>query len=291
MSLTDPAAVGLLEDEGRPADLVEVGVYPSERAGAERGLVVLALGRAYWLEATERGWQLLVEPAMAGRVREQLLKFERESVGWPPRPLAGLGGRVYPTDLITPLLWAAVVMGLFNGQDAHPDWVKKGALDTVAVFDGGEWWRVGTALFLHADGAHVVSNAMMGLLLFIAVLKTFGRALGWVLVAAAALLGNFAVAAIHYPGPYRSLGASTAIFAGLGLLTGRMVRVLLRSDHPHRWRAVFVALGSGAVVFAMYGAGEARVDLGAHLAGFLAGLGVGWLRGDGLKQTPGAGNR
>jgi len=132
-------------------------------------------------------------------------------------------------------------------------------------------------LFLHADAGHVVSNALSGLLVFTAVLQTLGRLRGWLLIAAAALVGNLAVAAINYPAPYRSLGASTAIFAGVGLLTGRALRVVARSEHPHRWRALFVALASGLIVLALYGAGGVHIDLGAHVTGFIAGLAAGYL--------------
>jgi rhomboid protease GluP len=274
MSLIEPT-LSVAPDE-RPADLVEVGVYSSERAAFDRGLVVLAVGRPYWSETSEARVSLLVEPEIAPRVREQLMRFERENVDWPPRPLVETV--TYPTDVITPLVWAAAVLAIFHFQATRPEWLALGALDAAAIFERGEWWRVGTALWLHADGAHVISNALSGIFLFTAVLKTFGRALGWLWIAVAAMLANLAIAALAYPTAYRSLGASTAIFAGLGLLTGRMVGGLVRADRRLRWRAVTVALGSGVVVLALYGAGggAARVDVGAHVAGFVAGLALGF---------------
>lgn len=254
------------------ADLVEAGVYRTFAAGSDHGLVVLAMGQPYWLIPFDAGFRLLVEPEAFGAVREQLACFDRESVGWPPRPI-GENLPVRPTELITPLLWSLMVLAVFWGQGQWPRWADAGALDTQAVFDRGEWWRAGTALFLHADLAHVISNALSGLLVFSAVLSTFGRRYGWLLLALAALAGNFAAAAFSYPGPYRSLGASTAIFAGLGLLTGRAIRVVRQTDHPHRRRAMFVPLAAGLTVLGLYGAGDGRhVDVLAHLTGFAAGL-------------------
>jgi membrane associated rhomboid family serine protease len=93
------------------------------------------------------------------------------------------------------------------------------------------------------------------------------------------VLGNLAVATVNYPGPYSSVGASTAIFAAVGLLTGRAVRVSWRSSHPHRWRAMFTPFAAGLTVLALHGAGEQRVDVGAHLAGFVAGLALGFAAG------------
>jgi rhomboid protease GluP len=258
--------------ERDPADLVEAGVYRTLAEGSDHGLVVLAMGQPYWLIPLDAGFRLLVEPQAFAAVREQLACFDRESVGWPPRPI-GENLPARPTELITPLLWSLVVLAVFWAQGRWSGWTEAGALDTQAVFDRGEWWRPGTALFLHADPAHVISNALSGLLVFSAVLSTLGRRRGWLLLALASLAGNFAAAALSYPGPYRSLGASTAIFAGLGLLTGRAIRVVQQADHPHRGRAMFVPLAAGLTVLGLYGAGEGRhVDVLAHLTGFAAGL-------------------
>ena len=274
MSLTAPTTS--VADDAPPNDLVEVGVYPREQAAFDRGLVVLAMGWPYWTATTDTDVRLLVAPEIASRVLVQLARFECESVGWPPCPL--VESFAYPTDVITPLLWAATVLAIFQLQATRPEWVALGALDGKAVFERGEWWRPATALWLHGDGAHVISNALSGAFLFTAVLKSFGRKLGWLWIAVAGVVANLALAALAYPVAYSSLGASTAIFAGLGLLTGRMVGALTRTDRRHRRRAVSVALGSGLVVFALYGAGggAAHVDIGAHIAGFVVGLCLGF---------------
>lgn len=288
MSFPDPAS-DVVAEGAPPADLVEVGCYATASAGFEHGLVVLALGRPYWLEPTPEGHRLWVEPEAAPRVREHLAKFDRESVGWPPTPIAAGDVARHPTDLVSPLLWVVATLVACDAQLSHPAWTDRGALDTAAIFDRGEIWRAATALFLHGDGEHLISNVAIGFLLFAAVLKTFGRGLGWLLVAGAALLGNLAVAATNYPGPYRSLGASTAIFAGLGLLTGRALRIVSGSAHPHRGRELLVALGTGCTVFALYGVGGGvRVDIGAHLGGLLAGLVLGFLATRGAaRHRPG----
>src|SRR5690606_15365544 len=92
-------------------------------------------------------------------------------------------------------------------------WTAAGALDARALFERGEWWRPLTALFLHADAAHLLSNLMSGGFVLSAVLTTMGRWRGWLLLAVAAVTGNLAAAALHGTGEYRSLGASTGVFA------------------------------------------------------------------------------
>ena len=267
-----------INPEPLESNLVVAGVYRSEREAAEHGLVVLALGYSYWLVAGSDGVQLLIQPAAVDVARAHLAAYDRESIGWPPPPITDpwLPASV---DFFIPLLWAATVLVIFNFTARSLAWIEHGALRADAVFSGGEWWRAVTALFLHADAAHVTSNAASGLLVFSAVLSTLGRARGWLLLLISAAVGNLAVAAASYPRPYSSIGASTAIFAGVGLLSGRSVRIAWRSIHPHRWRAMFAPFAAGVIVLALYGAGGQRVDVGAHLTGFLAGFVLGFLAG------------
>lgn len=260
------------------ADLVEVGSYVSMDAGFERGIVALAIDAPFWLMPTDGGFRLLVRPENAARVREQIAWFDEESAGWPPRPIAApVAAR--PVDLLTPLLWLVVVVVSFWIQGRLPGWTAFGAMDVRAVFERGELWRAFTALFLHADLGHLVSNTLSGVFVFSAVVTTLGRLRGWLLLAVAAVLGNFAAAAAHAGSEYRSVGASTAVFAALGLLTGRAVRAVIGVRHPHRWRTIFVPLAAGVAVLGLYGAGEQRVDVVAHVTGFAAGLGLGFVAG------------
>jgi rhomboid protease GluP len=60
-------------------------------------------------------------------------------------------------------------------------WFAAGASDAERVLHG-EWWRTVTALTLHADSAHVISNVGIGTLVMAAVMRAegvgFGAALG-----------------------------------------------------------------------------------------------------------------
>jgi membrane associated rhomboid family serine protease len=271
--LTDEAAAGPF-----PGDLAEAGAYLTASEGFDHGLVVLAMGLPYWLVPSGARFRLLVEPQALDEVRGQLACFDRESIGWPPRPPAQAPGRRF--ELATPLVWAVAVLAVFCGQSIWPGRLEEaGALDTQAVFDHGEWWRLGTALFLHADIGHLVSNGLSGIFAFSAVLSTIGPRRGWLLLALASLTGNLAIAALNYPGPYQSLGASTAIFAGLGLLTGHAVRAIPGDRRPAHWQAVFAPLAAGITLLGLFGAGGLHVDVGAHATGFAAGLLWGFVAG------------
>lgn len=271
-----------------PTDLVEAGAYPTVEAGFDHGLVVLAMGQPYWLVPHDGSFCLLVEPHALIDAREQLARFDRESIGWPPRPIKkNLPAR--KTELLTPMLWCLLLLAVFWLQGEWPGWTDAGAIDAQAVFNRGEWWRLGTALFLHADTAHVVANTLSGLLVFSAVLSTMGRLRGWLLLALASVAGNLAVTALHYPGSYRSLGASTAVFAGLGLLTGRAVGVVRQAERQCRWRAMFAPFGAGLTVLALYGAGGMNIDVAAHITGFAAGIILGFIAAMSRRAEAGQG--
>ena len=268
-------------DDARPAeDLTEAGVYATSEQGHAHGLVVLAMGSSYCLAATAEGFRLLVEPSQVEATREQLAKYDRESVGWPPRA-ADPNPMLSHLALGTPVIWALAVATVFWAQTEWPGRLERwGELEPQALFVVGEWWRPLTALFLHADAGHLVANTLSGLGVFAAVLATMGRARGWLLIGASSVLGNLAAAGAHAAGEYRSIGASTAVFAALGLLTGRAIRRALDVAHPHRWRGMFVPLATGLTVLALYGAGGIEIDVLAHTTGFLAGLGLGYASGE-----------
>jgi membrane associated rhomboid family serine protease len=169
------------------------------------------------------------------------------------------------------------VFAVFWAQGEWPGLTDAGLLDAERVFGQDEWWRAGSALWLHGDLGHLVANAGGGVLVFSAVVATFGFGAGWALIGAAAAAGNIAAVVLQHGERYRSLGASTAIFAGLGLLAGRAIRVMGRSGHPHRWRTMGVPLAAGLIVLGLYGAGGVEVDVLAHATGFGAGLLAGFV--------------
>jgi membrane associated rhomboid family serine protease len=265
------------EAEGQP-ELVEVSSYASSEEGFDHGLVVLALGDAFWLEPEGGRFRLLVERPAAERAREQLASFDRESVNWPPPRVADQPA-AQKIDLVTPLVWGALVLASFWAQGEWRAWTNLGMLDAEALFERGEAWRLLTALFLHADVGHLVSNVVSGIFVFAAVLTTTTRWRGWLFITLAAVAGNFAAAAANHSRVYQSLGASTAIFAALGLLTGGAIRSVLRGKQLSRWRSLFVPIAAGLTVLGLYGAGDQQVDVIAHVTGFGAGFMLGLIAG------------
>ncbi|MGI9483655.1 MAG: rhomboid family intramembrane serine protease, partial [Hyphomicrobiales bacterium] len=153
------------------------------------------------------------------------------------------------------------------------NWLMEGAARAGLILDG-EWWRTITAMTLHVDSPHLLSNLVFGTFIFYVLCQVAGSGVTWLAILVLGAVGNFANALIHLP-THTSIGASTAVFAAVGLLTG------LRQD----WRAWgrnfqlndWAPLGAGFILLAFLGfGGDGRTDIFAHVLGFASGLIGGW---------------
>ncbi|WP_221031557.1 rhomboid family intramembrane serine protease [Actomonas aquatica] len=262
-------------------DRVIIGRYRRAAAARERSLVVLAAGEECWQETqTDEASGattevLLVRPAAASHLREQLARFERESAYWPPRPPPT---EPPPDDphrgLFPPLLWGLAIVGLFRVQQLAPDLTEFWLLDARAVWAQGQFWRPFTALWLHADIGHLLSNLIAGWFILRTWFCLEPLWSGWARLLGAATVANLLLAAVAFSGGHRSLGASTLVFAGLGLLTGRALR---RRGQPGRWRPLLIPAAAGAAMLGLYGAGGVQTDVLAHVLGFACGTATGAL--------------
>ena len=146
---------------------------------------------------------------------------------------------------------------------------------------GGEAYRCVTALFLHADAAHLSGN-MVALIIFGGALcQIAGVGVTWMMILICGILGNLINATFHETG-HLSIGASTSVFGAVGMLCA--VRAVDAARTGHGWRQVAFALGGGIALLAFLGT-SAKSDMGAHLFGFLVGIGLGGVYGL-LKSSP-----
>jgi len=74
---------------------------------------------------------------------------------------------------------------------------------------------------------------------------------------------------------HRSIGASTAVFATLGLLAGYVWRGQLMAQD--RWSTRYGPIIGGLALLMFTGTGDENTDIGAHLLGFVCGFGGGML--------------
>jgi rhomboid protease GluP len=139
----------------------------------------------------------------------------------------------------------------------------------------GDLFRCVTALFLHTGPAHLLGN-VVGLALFgTAVAANYGWGVGWLCILLAGAGGNW-ITALWYQQAHISIGASTAVFAAVGL-SAAMTFWILQKQHARSWRS-WTPLAGGLALLALLGAAP-HTDLMAHLFGFVNGLSVGLIYG------------
>lgn len=257
-----------------PPDLIAVFRGPIALC-QEYGLVLEARGIAYQLLDGGDAWALAVIPPLEWPAREELQRYAQERTLIRPSPpsLRPFGGAAHGAVVYSAVLllvaWCAGA-GMFAA-----DWFARGALLTEPG-GGFDPWRAFTALTLHVDALHLFSNLLFGIGVGMVVSRVFGPGIAWASILGAGACAN-AVEMLIAPLDHRAVGASTAVFAALGILSGFGWR--LRADLKERRLYRWAPLIAGVCLLTLLGAGgEAteHVDVLGHLLGFLAGVLLGW---------------
>lgn len=261
-----------------PATWVVVYETADPRLSSEAALVLTALEIDHDLTRLDGKWQLSVAAVNAARAGEELAAYdgERSAPRVGRQPIAELG-----TGWNGVVAYGAVLVffAILSSQDVlGTNWFSAGRLDAGRVVDG-EWWRAVTALTLHADLGHLASNIVFGGFFGLYVGRYLGGGAGWAAVLAGGVVGNIVNAWIQ-PASHLAIGASTSVFAALGLLSAYTWRRGFFKHTPWRERiapvtaAVFLLAFTGTGT----GTGSDNVDVMAHLTGFVSGFGIGvWL--------------
>jgi rhomboid protease GluP len=258
----------------------------------EFSLVLEAKNIEHEMREADGVWTLSVPASVLHQAYEEINRYSSERAA--PRrhdeiakPRSGaLGGAIAYVVILVATAYCTG-RGLLGA-----DWLSIGDLDAGSR---SEWWRAVTALTLHLDQEHLLGNLLFGAAAGMAVGRLLGPGLAWASILGAAALANSAEVLVA-PSTHRAVGASTAVFAALGLLTGMAwrQRFNLRERLWYRWAPLI----AGLCLLTLLGAGNARVDVLGHALGFIFGTAVGWLysrvgaasnRGRPLQIATGAG--
>jgi membrane associated rhomboid family serine protease len=220
-------------------------------------------------------FQLLAEPIPAPRIASEIQAYIAEKPA-PVVPLPELP--TYPARPLVCLLWVLSLVLVFRWQTADPTLADRAASSSIGLFADGEWWRPFTALFLHADRMHLAGNVITGSCFALLVARSLGAWRGWLLILVAGVLGNLATSWIAWPEVFVSLGASTAVFGALGILSGHGLGSSLRLRKQVSLAVIAAPLTAGIVLLGFLGGGgDPQTDVLGHCNGFAAGVVLGSL--------------
>jgi membrane associated rhomboid family serine protease len=246
---------------------IEVYRSPGRRDCEDRAFMLGAVGIASAIVLRDDRFVLEVAEADAHRALSQLIQYEAEnrrpvppSSAAPLHPYAWVGCLGYAAWLI------GVAYAISNGL-VRLDAFHTGELDAARV-QSGQWWRAWTALTLHVSGAHLAANLSAGLWFGYLAGRQLGPGVAWLLIALGGGLANL-LEGLFGPPWHQSVGASTAVFTALGLMSAYTWRERLRL--PQNWVQRWGPLLAGIVLLGL-GSGGQETDVMAHLLGF--GIGV-----------------
>ncbi len=138
----------------------------------------------------------------------------------------------------------------------------------------GDWYRIVTAMFVHAGWLHLLFNMYALYYLGILVENIYGPSKLLVVYFASGIAGNLLSQVFYYSAP--SVGASGAIFGLVGLL---LAATYFRKDFPSTIRrALYLSLLPMVIFNIAYGFMPGTdINNAAHLGGFGTGLLLGYL--------------
>jgi membrane associated rhomboid family serine protease len=258
-----------------PPILVEVFRSLRRRACEERALVLMAVGIESVVSFAGARFILWVSEADAPRASAQLRQYESENRPAPPPPPPA---RLYPNAWVGCLAYVLCLMGVAYAISAGL--VRLDAFDTgdlyAASMRSGQLWRAWTALTLHIDGAHLAANLGAGVWFGYLAARQIGVGSAWFLIVSGAALANL-FEGFFGPADHRSVGASTACFTALGLMSAYSWRE--RFQLPQRWARRWGPLVAGVILLGWTGSGGSsedssaeNIDLVGHVAGFVVGI-------------------
>jgi rhomboid protease GluP len=234
-------------------------------------LILSAANVPYAVVKSADGWGIWVKDTHLEKATQKIDAYFRENPVLPPEPHAPLT----PSRPTTTGIGAAALLLLVHAAVTHYQ-----TQDTVIATFGanadrivsGEFYRAVTALMLHSGPVHLIGN-LAGIILFgTAVCSLTGSGPGWLMILLTGILGNIANA-VFYQTAHLSIGASTAIFGAIGILTAIRFR---QKNSPAGWKyRAWLPLAAGLALLAMLGTEGAQTDIMAHLFGLLSGLFIG----------------
>ena len=210
------------------------------------------------------GWFIDVPGEDGVRATEAIRLYQSENRSW------GLRREVFRPGLLfdwVSVAWMILICGFYWINARRVDLEPAGILDTVALAHG-QWWRLFTAIWLHADLAHLASNATFGVVLLGLAMGRYGTGTALLAAYLAGAAGNL-LSWASSTSPHLGLGASGMVMGCLGLLAMQSLAMWRRSSRAGK--EFLAGLLGGVMLFVLLGL-TPGTDVVAHFGGFATGL-------------------
>ncbi len=193
--------------------------------------------------------------------------YKEENKDWPPQKtdyVETVNSGNLPTITITGGL---ILFFVITGDiDSKSFWFQAGMINSDLILKHKEWYRLITALTLHADLLHLAGNSLIGGVLFHILSRLTGYGMAWFLAILSGVCGNY-LNIITKDTLHTAIGFSTSVFGIIGILCGQsLVRKKLTVKNS------LIVTGAGLGLLALLGTSGENTDLGAHFFGLLSGF-------------------
>lgn len=225
-------------------------------------------------------WEIWVRHDVVEEAVSQIRSYEEENSEltptWLPARTFSAAQTSFTVLAVIALVHAITAFGVGISRSL---WLSVGSADAGLILRG-ELWRLATALTLHADVIHLMSNVVIGGFFVLWLCKEVGVGLGWLLTLLSGVVGNLINSLVQSP-VHNAIGASTALFGAIGILSG-----LRMHESASASRSVIIPLMSGMILLGLLGTAGERTDVGAHLFGLVSGVAIGAALSTWLKSHP-----
>lgn len=249
-------------------DLRVVFESRNRQSCSDRALVLAAARIPHQMIDDGASAALVVPAKYSVAAVDELRLYDDENPPFRPKPTRKISYQDAVPGIAGYVLVISVIAWLSGYSAFGHDWFDAGRVDGT-LMRGGEWWRPITALTLHSGAKHIIGNLVFGVLFGLFAGRLMGSGVAWLAIVAAAASGN-TVNTLLLESTHRSVGASTAVFAALGLVAGFVWRGKFMAQD--RWSYRYGPIVGGLALLMYTGTGGPNTDIGAHLLGFVCGF-------------------
>lgn len=252
----------------------------SKKKSDEISLVLHSIGIEHVVESFEGRWDIQVDDEIVEHATKEIKDYEkRNNITLPINKIKLHKVNRY---LFLTIISSFILFHFFTYLDfsfesitfSRKFWLNSGSTSAYFIMSKGEWFRNITALTLHKDFAHLLSNMIFGGITLYGLWIYVGRGVSLFLIFLSGFFGNYLNAYLHKIN-HISIGASTAVFGGLGVIAGLQLVGYFKQKGIFQWLPMIAA----SILFGLLGTGgiDTNTDVGAHLTGFFIGIVIGFL--------------